>query len=203
MISTSANQVVGLVSTIPTVSFTEALAASPDGRFLFVAGATDDDSELLILSQSNYALEREVAIPNKSIGYNPFLLIVSPDSSTLYIFVYSPSEDSNELVAYSVASGTFSPAIGLKGGSLTSALSPDGTELYYVSSHTIWAVNTSTFSQSTVESPVKPVGVAVTPDNSQLIVTSTGDSIGVVDLANTANSSSIPVGAGTGAILLN
>jgi len=50
---------------------------------------------------------------------------------------------------------------------------------------------------------VKPVGVAVTPDNSRLIVTSTGDSIGVVDLANTANSYSIPVGAGPGAILLN
>ncbi len=49
-------------------------------------------------------------------------------------------------------------------------------------------------------SPVQLVGAAVTPDNLHVVVTSTSNALGVIDISNPLIDLTIPVGGATSAI---
>ncbi len=197
-ISTATNRSTGLVSGIPSGFAVSAIATSPDGKYLFVSGAFSSDPntyDMLVLNQSTGALINSVVAP--SLG---LYMVVSKDSSNIYyegIF----REGIYSLYTFLVSTSVFSATqVFVDGGGM--ALSPDGSTLYLanIPLNAIEAFDTASQTVVSLPSPEPPVDVAVTPDGSELVVTSAATSLGLINVASPIIGAVIPVGGGTSGI---
>ncbi len=197
-LSTSTNALIGYVPGIPAGFNVNAIATSADGTYLFAAGAplsNLDSYELLVLNQSTGALINTAVAPTLGL-----FMVVSNDSSTVYyegIFRGAIYSLSTFLVSTSAFSGT---PVSVFGGGM--ALSPDGGTLYVANSllDAVEAFDTASQAVVSLPSPEPPVDVAVTPDGSELVVTSTRTSLGLITVASPIIGAVIPVGGATSGI---
>ena len=95
------------IATISTVDVPNALAASPDGRFLAVAGGADNVIAVYSISPFGQLTPNGNATPTD--GSNPYDIVFSPNSR----FIYTTNFNSGDVSAYEVSdTGTLSQVSG-------------------------------------------------------------------------------------------
>ena len=184
----------GIVSGIPSGFNVSAIATSPDGKYLLVAGTASDfqdDYRLLLLDPVSGALISDVSAPCKGTD-----LVASKDSTAVY-YEGTVGGILPSIYDFNLSSQTFTTISTPVFGAMV--LSPDGTTLY-VAGSAIEAINSTTFAMTALPSPVAPVEIGITPDGLELIVTSTASAMGVINIANPLIGATIPIGGATGGI---
>ena len=161
------------------------------------SGTDNDDTELLLLNQSTGALISTVSTVSDGNG---ILLVPSKSGADLYYEGLDSGDDFSSIYDFKIASQTFTSLYGSFGIQAGIVLSPDGTTLYTVGDFYVQAINTTTFAITEIPSPVPAVGIAITPDGSDLVVTSTESELGVIPVANPLLGVTIPIGGATNGI---
>jgi YVTN family beta-propeller protein len=154
------------------------LAASPDGRVVYVACATG--ARVDVVDTASAAVSRSIRTPGPATG-----LVLSPDGKRLYVTCAAPS---SRVAAIDAASGKLLASIPAGHTSHSPAISPDGKTLFVPNRHNddvsvIDLVRSAEAGRIQVQR--EPEGVAPTPDGRFLYVAN-GLPTGRADLDNVA-----------------
>lgn len=165
------------LGTVPTGSNPLAAAASPDGRWVYVA----NQSSLSVTVID--AVSRTVATTIPTTGMQPFGVAFTPDGRKAFVTQQSPAR----FGVIDVTTHTFlGPPADLPGAGIgrTVAIAPDGATAWITTDGALYPVDTATRAVgSAIAVPGFHVGIAITPDG---VTAFLGDSAGVqvVDLVN-------------------
>ena len=172
------------------------VAASPDGRRVFVANKSPSSVTRIDTFPTPYLTANLIAVPGVAAG-----IAVSPDSSEVYIPTINGSlyvVDANTMaqVPILLPPGT-PPLFGV-------AVSADGARIYTTANSTpgaLYVIDAVTRNYvATIPLATYAYGVAVSPDGSRVYVAvapnAGAGTVAVVDAATTAVLTSVPVGLG-------
>ncbi len=140
-----------------------ALAASPDGRMLYVACATA--ARIVVLDLKNREVSRSIVVPASPLG-----LALTPDGKTLYVTCAAPE---STVCVVDVAQAGVVAEIPAGHTAMAPVLSPDGRTLYVCQRFDNDVAFIDLASRRVVRRvPVsrEPVAIAVTPDGKFLLV---------------------------------
>jgi YVTN family beta-propeller protein len=154
-------------------SYPTGVAASPDGKYVYVANS--GSGTVSVLNQVTLA-----TVATVPVGVGPNGIDVSPDSA----FVYVANSTDNTVSVIAAASNTVVATIPVGSYPLGLAVSPDGTRVYAANmySNTVSLIQTS---DNTVVGSVAgfsyPFGVAFTPNGAYAYVSNyTGNKVSVI-----------------------
>jgi YVTN family beta-propeller protein len=185
MLNTATNRVIISLPVHPTLTVpAQAVAVSPDGRRVYVAGGTNS---IAVLDAANISLRD--TIPVNAVGGtepNPQGLAVSPDGRLLYV---SDNQDGGAVTVLDIATKAVVTSVSMGAGTmpLGVAVSPDGQRAYLAfAGLDVVKVFEPLTNNVTATIPVglRPVGIAVSPDGGKVYVSNElGDSVSVYDTA--------------------
>ncbi len=140
-----------------------ALAASPDGKTLYVACA--DARQIAWIELPRGRVVRRVAVPAEPTG-----LVVTPDGTQLIVACAAPQ---STVVVLDAAAGSVQTAIPAGHTAGAPAISPDGTRLYVCNrfSNDVSVIDLAAGKELTrVVTVREPIAAAVTPDGRMVLV---------------------------------
>ncbi len=145
-----------------------ALAPSPDGKKLYVAGQTGRSVTEVDISSGLGTVSRTVLLPKEPTG-----LVVSPDGNRIYVTCSSQRRPDGEV--FVVGTGSFSIEKSFSAGhsARSPVISPDNGTLYICNEfkNFVSIYNTSTGALiDTVHVLRLPFSAAITPDGARLVV---------------------------------
>ncbi|HEY2682178.1 MAG TPA: YncE family protein, partial [Steroidobacteraceae bacterium] len=207
-IDTATNSIVATVDIPALLPARQGTAISPDGSRLYVAieGGLSPFGDLVDVNATNNSLQDYIGIPN-ALGQRFSSAVVSPDNSKVYanVLYYPPGIDLIAIVDPTTAtvSTTIPSLVSLQ------IFSPDGRHLYgtgfpdTVLAGGIADLNPMTNTASTVIADLPGAELlAITPDGRHLYVTTSNNSVVVIDTAAKAISSTIDGVNGADAIAI-
>jgi len=191
-----------VISKIPVSTTSMGVAASPDGKLLYVLGPG-------IVSVINTSTNAIIAtIP---VGANPNCISISADGSRVYVVDDSPVSINNtgDVMVINTSTNAVIATIPLGVYPGSAALTPDGTKLYIGGPITgkVSVVNTATNTvTTTLQIGTSATGVVVSPDGKRLYVINGRSGTGKVSVVNTATNAviaTIPVGVSADGITIS
>jgi RHS repeat-associated protein len=201
-----------VLSSCSTAADPDAIAVSPGGTRAYVTDG--GDAELSIFDQSSGAYTFQVAQTSLFSG-EPQGLVFSPNDQWAYVSD-SASSGNGHLDMFLVdpsngefqTTGSFAPTVGATPGEV--ALSPQGASAYVVNrgSNTVSVVPTNTSGGTPTATSVSIAGtaegVAVMPDGTEFVTTSssTTSPLGIYSTATDASTSSVNLGSTTGSLAI-
>jgi YVTN family beta-propeller protein len=175
---------------------TQAIVASPDSRFIYVATTF----EILTLHAGLNEIEDRITIPGGDISkHNPHGLAITPDGKNLLVSDnrlgggVSVVDIEDKTIIRTLSPGTGAIPFGI-------SISPDGL-FAYITLHGLNQVkeyNLDTYSETRhFDVGAEPTGLAILPDGSRLYVSNTADgTVSVIDLNTGIVTSPVTVGSG-------
>ncbi|MBA4371726.1 MAG: hypothetical protein C0402_02560 [Thermodesulfovibrio sp.] len=150
------------------------IAASPDGKRLYVANAVDNT--VSVIDRTTHAVTATIGV-----GSNPRGLDVTPDS----LYVYVANTSSNTVTIIRTTDNTVFDPVTVGSAPYGVAVSPDGQQVFVTnySSNTVSVIGTDTNTVSrTIPVGPSPSGLAFTPDGSFAYVANTlGPTVSVIE----------------------
>jgi len=140
-----------------------ALAASKDGRTLYVAQA--DGGRVAFVDLRSRAVVRSIPVPAEPSG-----LVLSPDGARLYVTCAAPH---STVLALDAASGEVTARLPCGHTAIGPAVAPDGKRLYVCNrfDNDVSVIDLETHTEALrVPAPREPVAAAVTPDGRSVLV---------------------------------
>ena len=140
-----------------------AVAASPDGKSLYVANT--DAQQIAVVDVAGGAVVRSIAMPAAPTG-----LVFSPDGATVYVTCGAPQ---STICAIDVKSGKIGDSIPAGHTAIGPAISPDGKRLYVCNRFDNEVVVIDLEAKKQIASvPVtrEPFAAAITPDGKTVFV---------------------------------
>lgn len=158
----------------------QGIAVSPDGRWLLVSEAIAGGSVTILDIKNNFIVEDTLVM---SAGNTARGISVSPDNTHAYIAV---SGDDNEVWSYDLASLTVDAKIVVGTSPASIAVTPDANWLYVTNApaNTVdyYELATGGGGEIDLGPGVAPTALAITPDGLNVFVTSSTNSIWVIDV---------------------
>jgi YVTN family beta-propeller protein len=176
------------------------VAASPDGRFVYVTNRRTDEVTVIDAKQRPPA----VMLPRIDVGYAPVGVAVSPDGNHIYV-VNSGGDQENmdnvdskcpacgTLWVLSAIDGAKEWGVVLGNEPLGIAVSPDGEYIYVTNSEdgkvsvidTVAEREVTVLYNPRVAVGVRPIGVVVSPDGNLVLVANRGsNSVSIIETAD-------------------
>ncbi len=140
-----------------------ALAATPDGKTIFIGCATAN--QVLLFDTASGKVARALAVPAA-----PLSLTLSSDGAKLYVACAAPE---SVVCVVDTASGKMLDRIAAGHTAMSPALSPDGRTLYICNrfANNVSAIDLASRKETTrIAVPREPVSAAITPDGKFLLV---------------------------------
>ena len=187
-----------------------ALAASPNGGTVYVAGGQYGLGELGIITTATATLTGFVA----SVGFNPLAIAFSPNGQQAYVANGGTGSIAASVTVIDTATGIATATIQLPihSGPDGIAVSPDGKTIYVADSgsvvtfgDTVSVINAAT---GTVTGMITvgrvPAGIAFSPDGTTAYVAnSQDDTVSVIDVASGTVIDTINVGTSPGSVAVS
>jgi DNA-binding beta-propeller fold protein YncE len=158
----------------------QGIAVSPDGRWLLVSEAVEGGRVTILDIANNYTVADTLVM---ATGNTPRGIATSPDNTHAYIAV---SGDDNEIWAYDFASASVDRKIVAGASPASVAVTPDSKWLYVTNppADTVnyYDLGTGFGDVVSLGAGVAPTGLAITPDGFNVFVTSSTNSLQVIDI---------------------
>jgi YVTN family beta-propeller protein len=174
------------MKSLKKVRFYPDLGARPSVTLFVLAGLASS-----LLSGFAYT-PKNIVVATVPVGTLPFSLVVSPDSSLVYV----GNENSNSISGINTATNEVAFTISVSGQPFYLAITPDGTKLYSTVLGSNADLELSTITRQLVQSygtGAQPGAQAVSPDGSLVYISNAGDGT-VTVISNNSLLSPITVG---------
>lgn len=181
----------------PLTSAPEGIAASPDGKWIYVANSADNS--LSVIKTAN--LSPAGTIPLNGVDH-PSGIVASPDGQWLYVTNYGSTSVTRVKVTPGVdsVSGTIAGIIPVQRNPEGIAISPDGNTLYVANygSNSVSIHNISANITTTIPVGTKPFGIALSRGGTTLYVANSGsDDVTVIDATNNTFKKTVKLAVGS------
>ena len=183
VVNTETNTVIG--SPIPVGTGPFGVAATPDGKFAYVA---NDGSNTI--SVINTATNQ---VTSTSVGNIPFGVAVTPDAK----FAYVTNNGSNTVSVIDTTTNQVANTVPVGTGPFGLAVTPDGKSAYVANngSNNVTVIDTGTKGVvATIAVGAQPQGIAITPDGQFAYVTNlASNTVSVISTTSNTVVASVPV----------
>jgi YVTN family beta-propeller protein len=186
VIDTATNTV---VATVPVGTFPIGVAATPDGKHVYVANSVN--------SVSVIATATNTVVATITVGLAPFGIAITPDGKHAY--VTNANSDTVSVIDTATNTVTATVPVGHLPGGV--AVTPDGKHVYVANfggdfPFTVSVIDTTSNTVvATVTVGDSPQGVAATPDGKHVYVTNQDSStVSVIATATNTVTATVPVG---------
>lgn len=190
-----------VTATLSGMSYPLGVAATPDGKFVYVANENPSNTVSVIETATN-TITATIPFP---AGSGEVGLAVTPDGK----FVYVANNFSNTVSVIATATNTVTTTVAVGNGPVAVAVTPDGKFVYVTGSSrgstspsTVSVIATATNTVvATVMVASSAGGVAVTPDGKFVYVTFL-NSVSVIETATNTVTATVAVGLDAGQVAI-
>lgn len=172
-----------------------AIAASPDGEFIYVTHLAQYGSISSTGTLSVFRANPLTFLSTIEVGRNPWNLAFNRTSTRAYV----PNQSSASVSVIDVATQSVIDTIAVGNSPVSVAVHPNGERAYVTNANTstISVIDTST--NTVVASPTvgsNPIGISIDPTGSRLyVVNSTSNDVSVLSTATNTVIATVPVGS--------